>query len=59
MLTAHSKTVIAVNSILPSLAVLAVLLRLHARRIKKLSLGAHDYIIIGALVTIIHVFVVG
>lgn len=50
MLTDHSKTIIVVNGILPSLAVLAVILRLYARRLKHLSLRADDYTILGALV---------
>lgn len=50
MLTDHSKAVIAVNSILPSVAVLAVALRLYARRLKNFSLGPNDYTILAALV---------
>lgn len=59
MITAHSKAVIAVNSVLPSLAVLTIMLRLYARRLKSLSLGADDYTIIGALVNSIHAFNIG
>ena len=59
MLTDHSKTIIIVNGILPSLAVLAVILRLHARRLKHLSLRADDYTILGALVKRICVSIIG
>ena len=50
MLLPLSKSIIAANIILPTLAVLAVVLRWLARRSKKLSLGADDYSIGIALV---------
>lgn len=50
MLTGHSKAIIAVNSVLPFLAVLAVALRLYARRLRHLALNSSDYTILVALV---------
>lgn len=50
MLTDHSKAVIAINSVLPFVAVLSVALRLYARSIKALRLKSSDYTILLALV---------
>ena len=50
MLTARSKTVIAVNSVFPVVAVLAVAIRMYARRLKFSHLDSSDYTILVALV---------
>ena len=50
MLTGHSKAVIAVNSVFPFVAAVAVALRLYARRLKATSLKSSEYVILVALV---------
>lgn len=50
MLTDRSNAMIAVNSILPSMAVFATVLRLYAKKLQNLPLQAHDYILMVALV---------
>ena len=52
MVTDHIKAIIAVNSFFPFLALLAVSLRIYARRIRKLSFKADDYTIIAGLASI-------
>ena len=44
------KGVIAVGSVLPGLASIAVALRFYSRRLKGLSLGADDWLILCSLV---------
>ena len=56
MLTGPAKTTIVINSIFPFLAILAVALRLYARRLKRVALTADDlkaddYTIMAALVS--------
>ena len=53
MLSGHSKATIVVNSVFPFLAILAVALRLVARRLKNVSFKADDYTIIGATVRLV------
>ena len=52
MMTDRSKTVIIVSIVFPLLAILAVVLRLYARRCKSLRLGPDDYVILVALVRV-------
>lgn len=51
--------IIAVSSILPSMAVIAFALRLLARKIKNLPLKADDYTILAALVKMCHQSIIG
>ena len=50
MLSTRAKALVVVSIIFPILALIAVGLRLYARRIKSLALKADDYVILVALV---------
>lgn len=49
-MTSLKPTIVGLGVSMPVLAVTAVMLRIKARRMKKLDLGADDYTIIAALV---------
>ena len=46
-----SKSVIAVDAVLPGLATIAVALRLYSRRLKALPCGIDDWLIVCSLVS--------